>query len=99
MNLQIEFKFRMNSSAALTKSEIVEIFNLFDENTPDGLLKKFFHIAAQELTWRGEEGTQYLVSFFNVKFDHKGAKTGRIEYNPILSKTAQEGSKKLTNSQ
>ncbi|KAJ3655905.1 hypothetical protein Zmor_015013 [Zophobas morio] len=95
---QLKFHMGMNSSAALTKSKVVEIFNLFDENTPDGLQKNFFHIVADELAWRGGEGTLCLVSYFNVEFDHKGARTEIVEYNSILSKRAQGGSKKLTDS-
>lgn len=96
--LQLLPQFRKISSAALSKSEVHEMITLHDENTPNGLQKKFFHLAAHELAWRGGEATNCLVSFFKEEYDNKGAHTGRIEYNPVISKTAQGGSKKLTDS-
>lgn len=97
-NLQLQPEFRKTSAAALTKSEIHQMINIYDENTPDGLMKKFYHIAAHELAWRGGEATSCLVAHFREEFDNQGVLTGRIEYNPIISKTAQGGSKKLTDS-
>lgn len=96
--LQLVPEFRKTSAAALTNSEIQKMINIYDENTPDGLLKKFYHIAAHELAWRGGEATFCLVKYFREELDNQGVLTGRIEYNPIISKTAQGGSKKLTDS-
>ena len=96
--LQLVPEKRRISSASLSKSEVSDIINLYDENIPDGLQKKFYHIAAHELAWRGGEGVNCMVHFFREEYDNKGAFTGRVEYNPIISKTAQGGSKKLADS-
>ena len=74
---------------------MVQILN---ENTPDGLQKKFFLIASFELAWRGGEGASCFTYYFKPEIDNKGLITGRIEYNPVFSKTAQGGSKPLTSS-
>ncbi len=87
---------RKSSSVSLSKSEIEQIINSWDENTPDGLQKKFFHIVAVELAWRGNEGVRCLTDHFTEETENNGELTGRIIYNPIFSKTAQGGSKNLT---
>ena len=62
-----------------------------DENTPDGLQRKFFHIAASELAWRGNGAVFLLLEYFKEEKYNNGASTGRLEYNPIFAKTAQGG--------
>lgn len=89
---------RKISSAALTMTEIKNIASSYDENTPDGLQKKFYHIAAVELAWRGNEAVACEVDFFLKETNNDGFETGRIEYNPIFSKTAQGGNKNLSDS-
>lgn len=74
------------------------MMNLWDENTPNGLQKKFFHIAAFELAWRGGEAAQCKIHYFKTEKNNDGTSTGRLEYNSIFSKTAQGGDKKLNDS-
>ncbi|KAJ3646848.1 hypothetical protein Zmor_024416 [Zophobas morio] len=89
---------RTVNSAALTENEFLNMVQILNENTPDGLQKKFFLIASFELAWRGGEGASCFTYYFKPEIDNKGLTTGRIEYNPVFSKTAQGGSKPLTSS-
>jgi hypothetical protein len=97
-SLQMNPNYRTSSSATFTEEEVGRILSLYDENTPDGLQKLFYHIVAHEMAWRGGEGSACLTTYFKEEFDNTGQATGRIEYNPIISKTAQGGSAKLTDS-
>lgn len=89
---------RKRSAASLTEKEFSTLTMKFNEETPDGLQRKFFMLASYELAWRGGEGARCLTHFFNEELDNTGTPTGRIEYNPIFSKTAQGGAKPLTES-
>lgn len=89
---------RKSSSVSLNLSEVNRIIMLWDENTPEGLMRKFYHIAAVELAWRGGEAVACLVDFFQVEKNNDGSPTNRIEYNPVFSKTCQGGSKSCTSS-
>lgn len=89
---------KKESSAALNEKEITRIILSFDENTPDGLQKKFYQICAVELAWRGNEAAFCLIDYFKKEFDNYGQSTGRIEYNPIFSKTSQGGEQRTTDS-
>lgn len=86
------------SSVALSNTELLQIFNYWDEDTPCGLQRKFFHVASYELAWRGGEATKCLVHYFKKETDIKRLNTGRIEYNPIFTKTAQGGAQRCANS-
>jgi len=97
-NFRQTLSIKNPSATAFIQDEIFRIINLYSEHNPEGLQKKFFHIAAHELAWWGGEATNCLVTYFREEFDNKGTFTGRIIYNPIISKTAQGGSKKLTKS-
>lgn len=96
--LQCQPEKRKTSAVAITREEYVNIVKLLDENTPDGLQKKFFVIASYELVWRGGEGAKCLMHYFKEEVDNGGLKTGRIEYNPIFSKSCQGGAQKLAES-
>lgn len=87
---------RKTSAAPLSIEEIKNIALSYDEDTPDGLQKKFYQLASTELAWRGNEGSACLVDYFQKETGNDGSETGRILYNPIFSKTAQGGSKNLT---
>lgn len=87
---------RKNSAAALSKEDIHNILQQFDENTPDGLQKKIYHIAAVELAWRGGEAVNCKLKYFKEETNNDGSITGRIQYNPIFSKTSQGGDKRLS---
>lgn len=89
---------RKTSSAALTCEEYRKILTIWDENTPSGLQRKLFHVMSHELAWRGGEGTMAKIEHFHKQVDHKGDFTGRIEYNPVFTKTTQGGSKRLADS-
>lgn len=58
---------RKSSSVSLNLSEVNKIILLWDENTPEGLMRKFYHIAAVELAWRGGEAVACLVDFFKSR--------------------------------
>lgn len=89
---------RKSSSAALTTENVQKILVTLDENTPMGLQRKFYHIAAIELAWRGGEAVSCLVNYFDDEVDNYGKKTGRIEYNSVFSKNAQGGNQRTTDS-
>lgn len=89
---------RKSSAAALTNDEYTKIIQIWNENEPVGLQRKFFHIISRELAWRGGEGVTAKVDYFVKELDHEGNFTGRIEYNPVFTKTTQGGSKKLADS-
>lgn len=89
---------RKVSSKALTKQEIFEMALSWSEEEPVGLQRKFYHIAAYELAWRGGEAANCKVFYFKIETDNSGRETGRVEYNPVFSKTAQGGNQKLADS-
>lgn len=82
---------RKRSSSALTIEEHHAMCNQWDEDTPKGLQRKFFHIAAVELAWRGGEAAACVVDYFKEELDNSGSFTGRLEYNTVFSKTFQGG--------
>lgn len=84
---------RKSSSAALTSEQINKIVQTFDEDSPSGLQRKFYQICAVELAWRGNEAVSCQTNFFKKEMDNYGNPTGRVEYNPIFSKTTQGGEK------
>jgi hypothetical protein len=49
------------------KEEIEQMIAPWDENTPNGLQRKFYHTASCELAWRGGEVTKALVQNFLKK--------------------------------
>lgn len=89
---------RKISCVAVSQPDIIKMAKLWCEETPEGLQKKFYHIAAYELAWRGGEAANCKVYHFKEETGHDGKYTNRIEYNPIFSKTTQGGSKKCMNS-
>lgn len=89
---------RKESAAALNTEDIRKIIDSLDENTPAGLQRKFYQIAAVELAWRGGEAVSCLLDYFKDETDNYGKKTGRIEYNTVFSKTAQGGNQRTTDS-
>lgn len=54
-------KKKKNCSLALTKSGIIKMALIWEENSPIGLFKRFFHIAAYELVWLGGEAANCKV--------------------------------------
>ena len=48
-----------------------EIAKIYDENTPDGLQRKFYQVAAFELAWRGEVAG-CLVEHFKEETQNDG---------------------------
>jgi integrase len=89
---------RKSSAVALNEEEIYKIIDLHDENSPSGLQKKFFHLASYELAWRGGEAKRCLTHYFKEECRNDGSLSGRIEYNPIFTKTTQGGSNKCAES-
>jgi hypothetical protein len=86
------------SSKALKKQEIFEMALSWIEEEPVGLQRKFYHIAANELAWRGGEAANCKVFYFKIETDNNEQETRRVEYNPVFSKTAQGGNQKLADS-
>ncbi|KAK9883342.1 hypothetical protein WA026_001517 [Henosepilachna vigintioctopunctata] len=91
--LQVIPEKRRTNSVALKAEEISKIISIFDENTPDGLQKKFYQICFVELAWSGNEAVFCSTNYFEAECDNYGQPTGRIEYNTIFSKTVQGGEK------
>ncbi|KAF2890119.1 hypothetical protein ILUMI_16054 [Ignelater luminosus] len=50
-----------------------------DENTPEGLQRKLFHIGEYELAWRGGEASSCCVQHFLEEKDNMDVNTGRIK--------------------
>ncbi|KAJ8915443.1 hypothetical protein NQ315_003204 [Exocentrus adspersus] len=96
--LQKDPSKRKLSASALSNEEYGKIIQTFDEDTPDGLQRMFFFVASHELAWRGGEGCEARICYFLEEKDNMGNYTGRIEYNPVFSKTTQGGSRKLADS-
>lgn len=96
--LQVIPEKRKICSVALDRKNILKMAKLWNIDEPEGLQKRFFHIASYELAWRGGEAVNCKIYYFKEEKDQDGTPTGRIEYNTIFSKTAQGGSKKLTDS-
>lgn len=86
---------RKCSSAVLTDDEYKKMVSVFDEETPEGLQKKFYCIASYELAWRGGEAAAAQLDYFHEELNNSGMWSGRIEYNTVFSKTAQGGNRKL----
>ncbi|CAF4832920.1 unnamed protein product [Pieris macdunnoughi] len=80
---------RRASAAALEEKDWDTMTTVWDEETPDGLQKKLFMIISVELAWRGGEGSMASIHHFKAEQRNDGETTGRIEYNPIFSKTTQ----------
>lgn len=96
--LQSEPNKRKLSAVAFTSNESTCMQTFWDEDNPYGLQKKFFNIVATELAWRGNEAAFALTHYFKRITDHYGNDTGRIEYNPIFTKTTQGGASRCANS-
>ena len=52
-NLQTSPTKRKQSSSALKIEELSNTVSIWNENTPEGLHRKLFHIIGYELAWRG----------------------------------------------
>lgn len=89
---------RKVSAVAFTAEEYRKMQKVWDENTPEGLQKKFFNVVAKELAWRGNEGVFATIYHFNQETDNFGKLTNRIEYNPMFNKTNQGGGKSCCDS-
>lgn len=96
--LQATAEKRRVSSAALTEDEYSRMIDVWDENCPSGLQRKWYQIAARELAFRGQEAAHCMVHYFKEECDHEGKPTGRFEYNPVFSKTCQGGAHRLSDS-
>lgn len=57
-------KKRATSAGAFNYVEFLQMVKIWEENTPEGLQKKFFHIVSYELDWRGGKAVNYLLEFF-----------------------------------
>ncbi|KAK9738014.1 Phage integrase family [Popillia japonica] len=87
-----------NPDGALQKNKYEKMINVWDEENPDGLQKKFCLIVSIELAWRGGEGAACLIHYFREEMNVYNTPTGRIEYNPIFTKTTQGGAQKCADS-
>lgn len=86
------------SAVALSDKNWSSMIDVWDEDTAEGLQKKIFMIVSVELAWRGGEGCMASIHHFREERANDGNATGRIEYNPIFTKTTQGGDKKLSGS-
>ena len=77
---------RRESAQPFSAEEARETTEIYSDDNPDGLNRKFFQFAAKILAWRGNEGANCRVEFFKFVESNKGKNTGRIEYNPVFSK-------------
>uniref|UniRef100_A0A6P7GD95 Uncharacterized protein LOC114340821 n=1 Tax=Diabrotica virgifera virgifera TaxID=50390 RepID=A0A6P7GD95_DIAVI len=68
---------RKQSSEALSAVEITKMINLWNEDTPEGLQRKFYHITAVELAWRGGEVAACLTDFFRIETNNDDSVTNR----------------------
>ena len=70
--LQMDSTKRKKSSSALSADELRKIIKLWDENTPEGLQKKFFFVAAHELASRENEERQHNSNILWMKLTIEG---------------------------
>ncbi|KAJ8914647.1 hypothetical protein NQ315_015386 [Exocentrus adspersus] len=77
--LQTNSTKRKLSASALSEAEYMKIVELWNEDCPEGLQRKFFHIVSHELAWRGGEGAAASIEYFVEETDNSGNFTGRIE--------------------
>lgn len=96
--LQQDPEKRKRSAVFLSYEEFKKMIITCSEDDPDGLQKKVFFVLSFELAWRGGEGASCLVTFFKEELSNEGVITGRIEYNPLFSKTTQGGDKPCASS-
>jgi hypothetical protein len=96
--LQEEFDKRKCSAKAVTRYEVFTMARQWSEEEPEGLQKRFYHVAAFELAWRGGEATYCKIFYFKEEKSNDGTITGRFEYNPVFTKTCQGGARKLSDS-
>jgi hypothetical protein len=68
---------RRESSAPFSHDDYMKILNFWKEDNPEGLQRKFYHIAAVELAWRGGEASNCLISHFKKEKYNDGSFTGR----------------------
>lgn len=92
------YKWIQRIERQLSADELKKVIELWDENIPELLQRKFFHTAAYELAWIGNEGVAATVVYFGEEFDKQAEPTDRIEFNPIFSKTTQGGTEKKADS-
>lgn len=78
--LQARPEKRKISSVALTVKEHQRIARTLDENTPDGLQRKFYQIAAFELAWRGGEASACLIEYFKEEIQNDGSPSGKNNF-------------------
>jgi hypothetical protein len=78
--LQARPEKRKENATALTDVEQKNIISLWDEDTPVGLQRKFYHIASVELTWRGGEAFKCLTSYFKQEINNDGSLTGNLSF-------------------
>ncbi|KAF5298595.1 hypothetical protein FQR65_LT09690 [Abscondita terminalis] len=94
-HLKVIPETRKQTSVPLSAEDLNKILKQFDEDTPEGLQKLFYHIAAIELTWRGGEAANCMSEYFQEEINNDGSFSGRIQYNSIFSKTSQGDDKRL----
>uniref|UniRef100_T1IRV3 DUF3504 domain-containing protein n=1 Tax=Strigamia maritima TaxID=126957 RepID=T1IRV3_STRMM len=75
-------KLSLFTSSLSDRQEKAKLHKVYDENTPEGLLEKFYKVVAPELGWKNVEGSAAEITHFSREIDYKGNETGRIEYNP-----------------
>ena len=89
--LQKQPEKKKQSARALKMDEYNAMINSCDENTPEGLQVKIFHVVSLELAWRGNDRVKCLIHHFQDETNNDGNFSGRIVYNPIFTKTCQGG--------
>ena len=60
------------SSSAFTLDEHKKKTKFWDENTPEGLQKKFYVIASKELAWRDNEAVYAMIYHIQIEKSNKG---------------------------
>ncbi|CAH1366237.1 unnamed protein product [Tenebrio molitor] len=63
-DFQTNLTKKKHSSASLTTEELSKMIEIWDENTPNKLQRKLFHIVGYELAWRGGEAS--VLAVFNT---------------------------------
>jgi hypothetical protein len=89
---------RTVNAAAIPQDDKMKMMQLYTDDTPDGLNRRYYQYASFIFQWRGGEGANSSIYHYKEEKDLRGVPTGRIEYNPIFSKTCQGGDKRLSDS-
>lgn len=85
----------LTRATILSEDEQNQIKAVWNEDTPQALQRKFYHIGigpSSAWWWRGRMSDKFL----EIEKDSFEIHTGRIVYSPVFNETCQGGEKPVT---